>query len=202
MIAKEPFAELNCAAPDAARRLLGCDLVRTLHDGMQLRVRIVETEAYDERDPASHTFRGPTPRNSIMYGRAGYLYVYFIYGMHHCCNIVTGPEGHGEAALIRAVQPLEGEPTMSALRQGMTGPSLTNGPAKLCATLAITSALNGHDVSMPPLQLQLNPPVPEAFITKAMRIGLKQGTKTPWRFYISDNAYVSNVTNSPKNDRS
>src|SRR5437879_581850 len=125
------FSELNCPAPDAAQRLLGCELERTMPDVQVLRVRIVETEAYDETDPGSHSYRGRSERNAVMYGPAGFMYVYFVYGMHYCCNIATGPDGHGEAVLIRAVEPLEGEAQMVVRRGGQTAINLTNGPSKL-----------------------------------------------------------------------
>ncbi len=185
------MSELAGSAPDAARRLLGCELERTLENGAVIRVRIVETEAYDELDPGSHTYRGKTPRNTIMYGQAGHLYVYFIYGMHYCCNVVTGPEGHGEAALIRAVEPIAGTGAMQALRPNVQGATLTNGPAKLCSALAISRELNGHNLSCTPLRLILRPPLADNTITQTTRVGLKQGTTTPWRFYITGNQYVS-----------
>src|SRR5690349_23320439 len=99
--------ELNCAASEAAQRLLGCILEREI-DGTTVRVRIVETEAYDQADAASHSYKGRTPRTDIMFGPAGHLYVYFTYGMHYCCNITVGEEGYGAAVLVRAVEPLEG----------------------------------------------------------------------------------------------
>ena len=104
---------LSSDAVTAAKRLLGCELVREI-DGRVLRGRIIETEAYDEDDVASHSYRGQTPRNSVMFGPSGHLYVYFTYGMHYCCNVVVGPEGHGSAVLIRAIAvQVEGERRVS-----------------------------------------------------------------------------------------
>ncbi len=126
---------LTLPAPIVARRLLGCQLERN-YNGRSLRATIVETEAYDQLDAASHSFKGPSMRNEVMFGPAGRLYVYFTYGMHYCCNIVTGGANEGAAVLIRAVQPIEGLNTMLSLRN-VRGPNLTNGPAKLCQALAI-----------------------------------------------------------------
>jgi DNA-3-methyladenine glycosylase len=187
------FSELNCSAPDAAQRLLGCELERTLPDGQVLRARIVETEAYDESDPGSHTYRGRSERNAVMYGPAGFMYVYFIYGMHYCCNIATGPDGHGEAVLIRAVEPVKGEPEMTVRRKGQTAANLTNGPSKLCMALDITKEFNGHDLSRIPLRLVMHPALSDGAIVQTTRIGLTKGTATPWRFYIRGNPYVSKV---------
>ncbi|CAN5362628.1 DNA-3-methyladenine glycosylase [soil metagenome] len=197
----QEFLELKCSAPEAAQRLLGCELERTLSDGSTVRVKITETEAYDELDPASHTFRGITPRNSVMYGPAGYLYVYFIYGMHYCCNIVTGPKGRGEAVLIRAVEPITGDATTN-LPSGNTlfDVSSLNGPAKVCAAMDITRDLNGHNLNAAPLRLLMRPPIPNTLITATERIGISKGVDTCWRFYLTDSTYVSKrmATNKPR----
>ncbi len=183
---------LSGPAETVASRLLGCELVRQL-DGVQLRGRIVETEAYDQLDAASHSYKGRTPRTEIMFGPAGYLYVYFTYGMHYCCNIVTGPVGHGSAVLIRALEPLEGETTMLENRRLAAGggSNLTNGPAKLCQALAIDKTQNGHDLQQPPLQLIVRPSLQPDEIIQTTRIGISQAKDVPWRFYVRGNAYVS-----------
>lgn len=180
--------ELALPAVDAARRLLGCILEREI-DGQIARVMIVETEAYDETDAASHSFNGCTPRTDVMFGPAGYLYVYFTYGMHYCCNVVTGREGEGSAVLIRAAQPLVGEDVLEKRRR-KTGIEITNGPAKLCQALAITREMNGHNLQNPPLKLLLQPPLKDS-ITQTTRVGISKAKDMRWRFYITDNAYVS-----------
>jgi DNA-3-methyladenine glycosylase len=186
------FNFLSSSATEVAPQLLGCILERVV-DNTLLRVRIVEVEAYDETDVASHSFNGETHRTSVMFGEAGHLYVYFTYGMHYCCNIVTGKKGSGEAVLIRAVEPIEGVEIMQSLRGNKTGSDLTNGPAKTCQALAITSELNGHEISSPPLTLLPATLNPDETIIQTTRIGLSKAKDTPWRFYIKDNLYVSKL---------
>jgi DNA-3-methyladenine glycosylase len=179
---------LNIPAVDAAKRLLGCILEREI-DGRIVRVMIVETEGYDETDAASHSFNGRTPRTDVMFGPAGHLYVYFTYGMHYCCNIVTGKEGEGSAVLIRAVQPLVGKDILEK-RRGKTGIMATNGPAKLCQALGIDKMMNGHDLKEEPLKLVLQPPLKDG-IVQTTRIGISKAKEVKWRFYIKSNAFVS-----------
>lgn len=179
-------------AQECAQRLLGCELVRTLPSGI-LRARIVETEAYHATDAASHSYRGQTPRNSVMFGPSGRLYVYFTYGMHYCTNIVTGSEGDGSAVLLRALEPLDSIDIMSHNRAGKQGIELTNGPAKLAQALDITKHLNGHNLNTQPLQLIERPPLPARHVITATRIGIRYNTDAPLRFYIADNDYVSRV---------
>lgn len=187
------LAFLEKPAPEAAPLLLGCLLERRL-DGHVIRGRIVETEAYDQTDAASHSYRGKTPRTEVMFGPSGHLYVYFTYGMHYCCNVVTGPEGHGAAVLIRAVEPLAGQDTMSRLRGGRHGHELTNGPAKFCQAFAIDRALNDHDLAKSPLRLIAPADIPayetDEVITTT-RIGISESKDVPWRFYVRDNPWVS-----------
>lgn len=182
------------AAPDVvAPRLLGCQLVREV-DGARLAGRIVETEAYSQTDAASHSYKGRTPRTEIMFGPPGFLYVYFTYGMHYCCNVVTGPAGQGAAVLIRAIEPLEGEAVMADNRyngHSRSGIDLTNGPAKLCQALQINKTWNGHDLRRSPLRLVVQHPVPQRHIVQATRVGISQAKDVPWRFYIKGNRYVS-----------
>lgn len=177
-------------AEQAARRLLGCVFERHIN-GRTVHAKIVETEAYDETDAASHSYKGKTPRTDVMFGPAGYLYVYFTYGMHYCCNIVTGEKGEGSAVLIRAVEPLDEYNELIKRRPGKTGIELTNGPAKLCQALAIDRQMNGHDLSKDPLRLIVKPELNESQIVTTKRVGIKKAVDAPWRFYIKDNPYVS-----------
>ena len=181
---------LNVPVEDAARRLLGAVIERTA-DGEVLRARIVEVEAYDQTDPASHTFRGQSSRNASMFKAAGYAYVYFIYGMHYCLNIVAGPAEFGAGVLIRAVEPLEGEAVMVQNRRGRTDIELTNGPSKLCEALAIDRSLDGHDISIPPLRVLLAPPLADEQVVITQRIGITKAADWPRRFYLRGSPYVS-----------
>ncbi len=183
---------LLAPAEEVAPRLLGCYLIREL-EGQTMAAKIVETEAYAQDDVASHSYRGQTPRTRVMFGPPGHLYVYFTYGMHYCCNIVTGREGHGAAVLLRALEPLEGEETMSQNRHGLSGQQLTNGPAKLCQAFGIDKTQNGHDLHQPPLQLIVQPPLLQTDIVQSTRVGISRGQDVPWRFYIRGNPYVSKM---------
>lgn len=180
---------LSNAASVVAPRLLGCLLEREI-GGTVLRGRIVETEAYDQTDVASHSYRGETERTKVMFGEPGHLYVYFTYGMHYCCNVVVGPNGHGAAVLIRALEPLAGADTMEANR-GRGGVELTNGPAKLCQALDIDKSLNGHDLRTGPVKITAQPEINSKNIIQTTRIGISEGKNVPWRFYIKNNPYVS-----------
>lgn len=180
---------LDVPAETAARRLLGCELVREI-DGRMVRVRIVETEAYDEGDEASHTYRGRTKRNDAMFESAGHLYVYFTYGMHYCCNVVCGKEGFGSGVLIRAAEPLEGTDIIEN-RRGMSGVNVTNGPGKICQALDIDLKLSGHVLAKPPIRLIKKPPLPDKDVTTGPRIGISKAVHELRRFYIAGNPYVS-----------
>ncbi len=185
---------LNTSPDIAAKRLLGAHLTRHIgHD--KIVARIVETEAYDQDDPASHSYRGPTPRTQVMYFSAGFAYVYFTYGMHHCLNVVVGPKGHGSGVLIRAVEPLSGLNTMRANRQNVVNDlALANGPGKLCQALSIDKKLNGHNLANKPLVLTLKPALNKQGIETSKRIGITKATDTLWRFYIKNNSFVSKYT--------
>ena len=181
---------LEGASAEVAPRLLGCLLVRQLK-GKILIGRIVETEAYAQNDAASHSYKGSTQRTEIMFGSAGYLYVYFTYGMHYCANVVTGKSGDGSAVLIRAVEPLEGIDMMQLNRRGITGGQLTNGPAKFCQAFAITKTLNGHSLFAPPLQLIPQTAILTQNIVQTTRIGISRAQDVAWRFYEKGNQFVS-----------
>ncbi len=180
---------LDEPADVVAAGLLGCFLESTL-DGARTVVRIVETEAYDQDDAASHTFRGETARNGVMFGDSGHLYVYFTYGMHHCCNVVCGPAGFGSAALIRGVEPVEGTDLLEA-RRGVPGVNATNGPAKLCQALGIDLSLNGHDLREEPLRLSGGGLSPGESVARTPRIGITKATERLRRYFVAGNGYVT-----------
>lgn len=188
---KNDFMVLRGAAEEVARRLLGCVLESEYKD-RKFRVRIVETEAYDQTDVASHSYRGETERTKVMFGPAGHLYVYFTYGLHYCANITVGDKGYGAAVLLRAVEPLgEAQELLMDRRRGKTGIELTNGPAKLCQALGIDMEMSGHNLRRLPLKLVIEPRLTDAKIVRTTRVGISQGQDVPWRFYIKDNPYVS-----------
>lgn len=185
-----------------AELLIGCHLVRQTKNGL-IRVQITETEAYKgSEDPASHAYRGMTPRNRVMFGEVGVLYVYFIYGMHFCMNIVAHEPGAVGAVLIRGAVPVEGIELMRTNRAGVPDKALLNGPAKLTQALEVTKELNGYDLIDDPerrLTLKLPPTTsPESrdktnkLATKknlrTPRIGISSGTELLWRFVAVDSA--------------
>ena len=149
-------------APVVAPDLVGRHLLRRLPDATVCRVRIVETEAYEPDDPASHSFRGRSARNASMFEEAGHLYVYLVYGIHHAINVVTGPRGHAGAVLIRAAEPLEGLAAMEARRGTRDVRMLCRGPGRLAQALGVDRALDGADL-LDPTVVWLEPgdPVPD-----------------------------------------
>lgn len=156
---------------------------------------IVETEAYGgAEDPASHAARGLTPRTEPMFGPGGILYVYLIYGMYHCANVVTGPEGDGQAVLIRALEPVgDLTPLRAGRPKAKRDLDLTNGPGKLCQALDIDRRHDGVDLrsETAPVRLELAAPTGDVLVTQTTRIGLSVGKDTPWRWYLTDNPWVS-----------
>lgn len=175
---------------EVARGLLGSYIVAP-QNSTTLRARIVETEAYSEDDPASHSFNGPTERSAVMFGPPGFWYIYKCYGIHWMTNVVCGEEGHGEAVLIRAVQPLAGFEVM-AERRGMKGTDATNGPGKLSEAFGITGEFDGAEISQE-TGLFLEPGSLEEPVVESTRIGIEEATERPWRFYVEGNNYVSRV---------
>ena len=176
------------SALELAPRLLGCVIVRQDTEGPRIG-RIVETEAYLPDDPASHSFKGLTPRCRSMFGRAGLAYVYRIYGIHHCLNVVTGPKGRGEAVLIRALEPLDGLPLMQAARG--TAKPLTNGPGRLCQALGIDREFDGEDLLASERLFIMRGDAPYERIVASPRIGITQAADLPWRFFLEGNSHVS-----------
>jgi DNA-3-methyladenine glycosylase len=189
-----------------ARDLLGKYLCRQV--GKKLLVgRVVEVEAYlGSRDPASHSFRGRTKRNEVMFSGGGHLYVYFTYGMHFCANVVTGREGKGEAVLLRAIEAVKGEELMTRRRFGARSrkpgerhhrpEDLCNGPAKICQAFGITSRENGLDVCGTRIWLAFESrAAPPLRIVRSRRIGISRGQEALWRFYVRRNSPVSRQFN-------
>ncbi len=164
-----------------ARELIGAELLVEGVGGA-----IVETEAYDRDDPASHSFVGPTPRNASMFGPAGRAYVYRSYGIHWCFNMVCEP---GSAVLIRAVEPGRGLDTMRG-RRGVDDPrALCAGPGRLCQALAIDRALDGHALDEPPFRVTAAAGAPP--IVAGARIGISRGIDTRWRFGLAASPFLS-----------
>lgn len=173
---------------DVAPRLLGA----TIRHG-EVAVRLTEVEAYDgTHDPGSHAFRGPTPRNAVMFGPPGRLYVYFTYGMHHCANVVTGPDGTASAVLLRAGEVVTGQEIARIRRGGVRDRDLARGPARLCQALGLALADNGADLSSGPVTLELNgrPSAPSMVLT-GPRVGLRHAAERPWRFWLQAEPTVS-----------
>lgn len=179
-----PLTELGFLEGDAvtvARQLLGWRFYRQEQAGPVGGI-IVETEAYTQEDAASHSYKGRTPRTETMFGPAGYLYVYFTYGMHYCANIVTGQAGHGQGVLLRALIPDAGVEIMKQRRGGdKANEQLTNGPAKLCQALAIAKKDNGQLINSADFLL-LPPDRPVHLLPASKRIGITRNADALWRF--------------------
>ena len=177
----EPDELLSGPALDVAPRLLGATIRR---GGVAL--RLTEVEAYaGADDPGSHAYRGRTQRNGVMFGAAGHLYCYFVYGMHVCANLVTGPVGEAGAVLMRAGEVVEGIETARTRRPGVPDRDLARGPARLCSALGLTLADNGTL-----LDLTL-PTAPVHPVAAGPRVGLRLAADRPWRFWIPGDPTVS-----------
>jgi DNA-3-methyladenine glycosylase len=166
-----------------AEQLIGCHLIRRTEKGL-IRIQITETEAYRSRDdPASHAYKGMTPRNQLMFGAVGQLYVYFIYGMHFCMNIVSHEPNEVGAVLLRAGVPLEGIELIRANRPNVADRQLMNGPGKLARALEIDSSFNSYNLlNKLDLRLTLELNQPTGMIQQTSRIGIKRGIEQQWRF--------------------
>ena len=169
---------------DVARMLIGATL---LVDGVG--GRIVETEAYDHEDPASHSFSGPTPRNQAMFGPPGRAYVYRSYGIHWCVNFVCEKEGSASAVLIRALQPTHGLPVMRRRRGLQEERALCSGPGKLCEALGITVKHNALPLDQPPFALHARLGKPD--IVAGVRIGITKAVELPWRYGLKGSRFLS-----------
>ena len=187
-----------------AQLLLGCELVHESAAGRTAGV-IVETEAYLWGDPACHAYRRQTKRNAAMFGPPGHLYVYLIYGMYYCVNIVGGPVGEGEAVLIRALEPTEGldlmqerrnlnpktlQPLRKVRKKALSEKDLCDGPGKLVQAMGIRPEHNTIPLWDGPIRIT-TPVFPDFEMITTTRIGITQGVDLPYRFYIKDNRHVS-----------
>lgn len=184
-----PFAPSDFAADavDVARRLIGATLLVDGVGGI-----IVETEAYDQGDPASHTHAGPTARNAAMFGPPGHAYVYLNYGIHWCLNFVCREAGHGAGVLLRALQPTHGLDVMRARRGLHDERLLCAGPGRLGQALGIAQAQYGLPLDAPPFQLSKAPAgTPPAKVLTGPRIGISKAVEVPWRFGLADSRFLS-----------
>jgi DNA-3-methyladenine glycosylase len=180
------LAGIDFLAPShrVARQLIG---VTVLVDGVG--GRIVETEAYDGEDPASHSYSGLTDRNFAMFGPPAHAYVYRSYGIHWCLNFVCREEGHGAGVLIRALEPVTGIDTMCERRGTRDHWLLCSGPGKLCQALGVTRALNGQSLAEAPFELA---PAPAGIeVVAGPRIGISKAMDVPWRFGLAGSRWVS-----------
>ncbi len=175
-----------------ARALIGKRLIR-ICNGVELEARIVEVEAYhQDGDRACHAYAGKTARNAAMFGPAGHLYVYFIYGMHYCMNVVSEAAGTGAAVLIRAMEPLSGLETMHANRPSAKDHyDLCRGPAKCCQSFAIDKKMDGQPLGGKNIWLASDTSIPTQEIREGARIGISKSEDLLWRFWHDRNAYVS-----------
>jgi DNA-3-methyladenine glycosylase len=180
-----------------ARKLIGKYLIREI-GRTHLIGKIVEVEAYlGSKDPASHAFRGQTPRNEVMFRQGGHMYVYFTYGMHFCSNVVTEAEGIGHAVLLRAVEPVHGMEIMArnralTVQSEVDARQLCSGPAKLCEAFAITRGENAIDLCGK--QMWIAEDIVDRKrqpVHTSSRVGITRGREHAWRFYARDNPYVS-----------
>jgi DNA-3-methyladenine glycosylase len=178
----------------AAVRLLGCTLEADTPEGT-VAVRLVEVEAYrGADDPASHSFRGRTPRNAVMFGPPGHLYVYFVYGMHFCANVTCLADGEPGAVLLRAGEVVSDLAAAHVRRPtARRAADLARGPARLAALLGLNRADNGLDVTDPTSRVRLRRGAPVAAdrVRTGPRVGVATAHDTPWRFWIADSAAVS-----------
>ncbi len=175
-----------------ALALLGTLLIHESTEGITSGF-IIETEAYlSKNDPACHAYRGKTKRNAAMFGPPGRAYVYFIYGNHHCFNVVSAAEGIGEAVLVRALEPVDGVELMKERRgKHHKVENLTSGPGKLCSAMNISREHNGISLQKPPLYLAKGKTVEKSSIDTSGRIGINQAQDKPLRFFLKNNLFLS-----------
>jgi DNA-3-methyladenine glycosylase len=182
--------DFDAPAEGVARALIGATLLVDGVGGV-----IVETEAYDQSDPASHTHRGPTARNAVLFGPSGHAYVYRSYGLHWCLNFTCRPAGHGAGVLIRALEPRTGLEQMQA-RRGLADPRLLcSGPGRLGQALGITIAQNGMPLDRPPFFVAA--PDDELPALVGARIGISKAVDAPWRFGLAGSRFLSKPFREP-----
>jgi DNA-3-methyladenine glycosylase len=178
---------------EVAPGLLGRVIVRDSAQG-RVAVRLTEVEAYDgPNDPGSHAYRGRSARNATMFGPPGHVYVYFTYGMHHCMNLVCGPEGRPTGVLLRGAEVVEGIDLARRRRPSAKGDrELARGPARLVEALGVGRADDGADICGDgPLLISQGVPPPAAAVRRGPRVGLRQAAEYPWRFWIDGDPTVS-----------
>jgi DNA-3-methyladenine glycosylase len=174
----------NRSVHEVAPELIGATLLVNGVGGV-----IVELEAYHHTDPAAHSYRGPTKRNAVMFGPAGYVYVYRSYGIHWCLNFVCEQEGSASAVLIRALEPTQGLATMRR-RRGVTDERLLcSGPGKLCEALGVTVRHNGLALDRAPFELRARQGKPE--VVTGIRIGITKAVDKPWRYGLKGSKFLS-----------
>lgn len=185
-------------AAEAAPLLLGHVIERDEDEGSVTRARVVEVEAYDQDDPASHAFRGRTDANRFLFATGGTAYVYFTYGMHHCLNVATGADGHGQGVLLRAAEVLGGHDRVGRRRGDRPHP--LSGPGNLAAGLGVDRSLAGTDLLDPssPLRLVTGTPVADADVAQGPRVGVRLAADVPWRWWVRDHPDVSAYRRHPK----
>jgi DNA-3-methyladenine glycosylase len=182
---RELWETLARSVHDAARALVGWTFLLDGVGGI-----VVETEAYAQDDPASHSFRGPTKRTNVMFGPPGHLYVYHSYGVHWCANVVCEPAGTGAAVLLRALEPTAGIPEMRRRRGIDDARLLCSGPGRLTQALGLTGEHDGSRLDRGPFQLQPPPATPVPVVT-GPRIGISKAVDVPWRYALAGSGFVS-----------
>jgi DNA-3-methyladenine glycosylase len=185
-------SELEGSAVEVAPKLLGAELSSTV-DGVEVTVRITEVEAYEgSRDAASHAYRGQTRRNAVMFGEAGHLYCYFVYGMHWCANITCGIPGTAAAVLLRAAQITEGQVTAaSRSSSAVSAAKLASGPARLARCLGLSGSHTGLDLLEPSSPVRLRSLGGQSQYLSGPRVGIVAAAEHPWRFWLPDEPSVS-----------
>ena len=178
--------DFHASSAEVAQALIGASVLVEGVGG-----RIVETEAYDESDPASHTFGGVTPRNAVMFGAPGRAYVYRSYGIHWCLNVVCMPAGHGAGVLIRALEPTHGIARMRERRGVDDLRLLCSGPGRLGEALGVTHALNGARLDRKPFRIVPREADALRRVAEGTRIGISKAQELPWRFVLHGSKFLS-----------